>query len=593
MKKIKFILIMIFLCLLLNNSFAVNYDINEKLIAVILPFSSAFKGIAVEQQNAINLFLEENNKYQIVYKDSKSDAIGAVEAFNELLKMEKPPFAVISCASWVASALHPLAAKEGIFHIVIASANFQRSIPHHTIRFTIDGSQEEKQLANYLTNFNNIAIYYMNNSYGIGWQKNIKDNLGNKVGKEISYDPMKKDFIQDLEIIAETTPDALVLLSASKAAIIAKEAREMGIEAQFVGTRPIERPELLKEAEFTNGLVYTYPTYDQANPMLKKYKARYGMEPTIFGVEAYESIKCLVAASEDTDKSAEKLFNWFANKVITGALGEVHFDENGDAHYPYMYKQIVNGEFVTAEFQYKLLLQSAKQEIDNTFSIMDSAVKQSAKNLSKSGIIGDEVTKELESLFKKTEFAYDVVTVDKSGIIRSVYPSEYSNIIGSNIMNQPQIIKLHKTQKPVVSEAIETVEGFTGFDLEYPVFDDEKKFIGSVSVLTQPDFFEKVISQKISNFPVEIWIMQKDGTIVYDVNDEEIGLNIFEDEIYAPYKSLKEVAKNMAVEPSGEGKYFFLDTKMNETKLKKLIWTTISLHGTEFRLALSHISNDL
>ena len=565
---------------------------DQKLVGVILPFSSAFTNIANEQKNAIELAVKEFDDIKVIYKDSKTDEAGAIEAFNKFTNMENSPFAIISCASWVATALHPLAAKEDIFHIVIGSAIIERTQPKHTVRFTLDANQEEKQLANYLTKFNRVAIYNMDNGYGNNWKKIIEQHQSDKIVKAIAYNPKNKDFKDDLAEIKKANPDALVLLSAGNAAIIAKQARELGITAKFVGTRPIERPELLQETQYTDGLAYTYPSYDRYHPMIAKYTKEYGNPPTIFGVEAYDSIKSLLTAAKEGNHYPEALFDWYAGRTYIGALGEVHFDENGDANYPYMYKEISDGKFKTANFQYSLLLENARQEINKIFQHMDQNVKKTSEKLSAYGLTGKEVNKALQSLFEQNEYVYDCTTIDAKGIIKNVYPKKYEEIIGADISKQPQIARLHKTHEPVVSEAIDTVEGFLGFDLEHPIFDENGEFIGSLSVLTEPNFFDRIISQKVANFPVEMWIMQKDGTIIYDVNEEEIGQNLFTDEIYAPYKSLIKLARKMSITPQGSGEYSFLDKKLDKTVEKKIIWATIAMHGTEFRLALAHVKDD-
>jgi ABC-type branched-subunit amino acid transport system substrate-binding protein len=491
MKKFSRILICMVLVLLIGILNGVDKPKNNKLIGVILPFTSAFAGIANEQKDAIELAMQNFTDYEVIYKDSKRDAAGAVIAFNELLALDNPPFTVISCASWVATALHPLAAEANIFHIVIASANFKRTDPKHTVRFTLDASQEENQLANYLSKFQRIAIYNMDNSYGNGWKKTIEINFKDKIVKAIAYNPQHKDFKNDLLEMKNVKPDALVMLSAGNGALIAKQARQLGITAQFIGTRPIERPELLVEAEFTNGLVFTYPTYDVNHPMLTLFTKTYGIAPTIFGVEAYTSINSLIIAANLGNLSTSALFDWYAGKTYTGALGEIHFDETGDAHYPYMYKEISDGEFITAPFQFEMLLNDAKQEIEKTFKQID------------------------------------------------------------------------KNERQAVNE------------------------------LSDPSFFEKIISRKVTNFPIEMWIMKKDGTIIYDDNKSEIGLNIFSNEIYAAYPSLVKMARTMSSTNNGKGEYTFLDVKMKENVTKKIIWATIILNDIEYRLALTHIKNNI
>ena len=457
---------------------------NDKLVAVILPFTSAFAGIANEQKEAIELAMQNYPGYDVFFKDSKSDAAGAVVAFKELMNLEKPPFAVISCASWVATALHPLAAEADIFHIVIASASFSRTVPKHTVRFTLDASMEEKQLANYLSKFQRIAIYHMDNSYGNGWKKTIETNFGDKIVKAIAYNPQHKDFKNDLLEIKKPNPDALVLLSAGNGALIAKQAREIGITAQFVGTRPIERPDLLVEAKYTNGLVFTYPTYDIHNPMIATFAKAYGSDPTIFGVEAFAAFTSLIISAQEGNLTTSSLFDWYAGSAYIGVLGQVHFDEKGDAQYPYMYKAIANGKFITAPFQYKLLLENAAQEIEKAFQ---------QKNL-------------------KVE-----------------------------------------------------------------------------DIINEPDLIHQIISRKVSNFPIEMWIMQEDGKIIYDDNKFEIGKNILKDEFYSAYPAFVKVAETIATNSNGSGEYVFADDKSKVSVSRKVVWTTITLQDKDFRLALSHI----
>jgi ABC-type branched-subunit amino acid transport system substrate-binding protein len=130
----------------------------------------------------------------------------------------------------------------------------------------------------------------MDNGYGNNWEKIIEQCLSDKIVKAIAYNPKNKDFKDDLAEIKKANPDALVLLSAGNAAIIAKQAREVGITAKFVGTRPIERPELLQETQYTDGLVYTYPSYDRHHPMIAKYTKEYGNHLRCGSLRFYEKL---------------------------------------------------------------------------------------------------------------------------------------------------------------------------------------------------------------------------------------------------------------------------------------------------------------
>jgi alpha-acetolactate decarboxylase len=237
---------------------------------------------------------------------------------------------------------------------------------------------------------------------------------------------------------------------------------------------------------------------------------------------------------------------------------------------------------------YKEILNLINEEIKNQLTKMDEKLKINSKKLSSVDITSNEAFKILEKICNKNQYAYDCSTIDTQGIIRQIAPKEYSNFIGADISKQEQIIRLHKNKKPVISNAIQTVEGFQAFDLEYPIFDNKNMFIGSISILTKPDFFAEIIKPKIKEDSVEVCIMQLDGKILYDINQEEIGKYLFEDDLYKQFPSLLKVGEEIVKNKTGESEYQFLDKQMKQVVKKKILWNTIKLHGTQFRITLAY-----
>lgn len=562
-------------------------DSGKPVIGIILPFSSAFTDIALEQEKAINLGAKKYlENYEIIFKDGGADKQSAVKAFQELVRSEDKLYTVISCSSWASDAIHPLAADENIFHIAIGSAALNRKAENSTVRFTLDAAQEQRQLNEYLESFERIAVMGMDNDLGKSWIKMLKNRFSDKIIAEHVYDPQELDIKTKLDDIKNNKPDALVLISAGEAAEIAKKARQSGIDSQLVGTRPIQRSELLKEPEYTNGLVYTYPSYNFDHSFITDYEEIHQEETGFFGVEAFDAVTTLSQAMEKGLSSPDELFHWYAGKIFTGALGRVEFNAQGDASYPYLYKEISQGEFKVAEFQFPMLLESTRKQLEEIFMQMDQSIAKAAQKLSDTGLKGTEATKILEELYRQNPYAYNSVSIDKQGIIVNVAPDSYNEVIGKDISSQEQIIRLHETHKPVLSQAIPMVEGFVSIDLEHPVYDSHNEFIGSVSILMKPEFFASVIEQKVYNFPVEMLVLQTDGTIIYEINKEEIGKNAFDDPMYEEFPSVIKVARKMVIEPEAQAQYHFMNKYMEQVVEKNIIWTTIGLHGTEYRLAL-------
>ncbi len=239
-----------------------------------------------------------------------------------------------------------------------------------------------------------------------------------------------------------------------------------------------------------------------------------------------------------------------------------------------------------------MLLYQTANKIRYILHEMHESLEAAKDELSAVGIQGEKATAVLQKLYEANKYAFDCATINPEGVIVGVAPKEMSNILGMDISHQEQVKRMEKTHEPVVSTAIDAVEGFVGFDLEHPVFNQKGLYIGSVSILTEPDFWGSVITRKVDNFPVEIWMMQKDGRIIYDTNPEEIGRNLFTDKLYADYPSLIAVGREMAKSAEGQSHYMFLDKNLRKTVRKELIWTTVELHGTEFRLALAYLKKD-
>jgi ABC-type branched-subunit amino acid transport system substrate-binding protein len=120
----------------------------------------------------------------------------------------------------------------------------------------------------------------------------------------------------------------------------------MGIRAQLVGTRPIETPDLIADPVAVEGLVYTYPSFNSSHPFVEEYAARYGRLPTVFAAEAYDAITTLAQAASECGIDTACIHGWYRGRAYDGALGHVVFDNNGDAHYPLLLKEVRSGAFV-------------------------------------------------------------------------------------------------------------------------------------------------------------------------------------------------------------------------------------------------------
>lgn len=228
-----------------------------------------------------------------------------------------------------------------------------------------------------------------------------------------------------------------------------------------------------------------------------------------------------------------------------------------------------------------------QSEIQGRLSDQDAIAKNAAIQLSRTGLNGDGAREILRGL-TDTGF-HEATTISPDGLIIAAEPSAFKAWEGANI-SDPQWTEFLKSKAPVQTGVFRAVEGYDAFAFIYPVISPEGEFLGALSALIRPgEFVASIIDPKLNGTPYSAWIMQKDGLVVYDPDLSQEGLMLFQDPLYQPYPSLLEIGKRMVANRSGKGSYYFLNREHNQNVTKDVYWTTLGLHGNEWRLAVTRV----
>ncbi|WP_035256615.1 cache domain-containing protein [Desulfatirhabdium butyrativorans] len=235
------------------------------------------------------------------------------------------------------------------------------------------------------------------------------------------------------------------------------------------------------------------------------------------------------------------------------------------------------------------ILKEVHRKIHAEFQVLDFAMKATAQQLGASGLTGDGASASLAELCEKFAFAVDCAAVDPKGKMVTVAPPAYKHLEGTDIGTQEQVRAVIQRHKPIMSEVFRAVEGFDAVDVEYPVFDPQGKYIGSASLLFKAEaFFGQVLPPLTKNIPVAIWVMEKGGRIIYDVDAAEIGLNLFASPIFQPYPQLRKIGRRISASREGSGSYQYKVSGENAVVPKSAYWKTVTLYGTEWRVVGVH-----
>ena len=254
--------------------------------------------------------------------------------------------------STVALAGAPILNKAGLVQIAIgATAPAYTDAGPYSFRVVPTDTWQGRFIAKWATDqkkWKKYATIYVNDDYGRGlndvFVKAMKE-LGMPEGAIVAseaYQPNDTDFTVQLSKIKGLKADALFIAGHYKeGALIARQAQELGLGVQILGTDGIGHPEYIKVAgKAAEGTVYSgYFSLDDKRPYIQKwaaeFKKKYGNDPGLVEGLANDCVILVAKAIELGGANREGIAKALAGigttyPSVMGALGENKFDANGD-----------------------------------------------------------------------------------------------------------------------------------------------------------------------------------------------------------------------------------------------------------------------
>lgn len=204
-----------------------------------------------------------------------------------------------------------------------------------------------------------VAVMRANNRYGrVGTLhfNRSATRIGFPVIIEERFNDGETDFKERLERIKKTSPDAILIWgNAKESALILQQLRDLDMDQPVYASDRIVNPEFLKLAgNLAEGIVTTCQyNPDSDDPKLKAFKAsyikRFGMEPDVFAVHAFDGMNILIEAVKKAGLNRVLIRDVLTdNKTFQGyqgASGPVIFDGTWNNVRPIFIAEIINGKF--------------------------------------------------------------------------------------------------------------------------------------------------------------------------------------------------------------------------------------------------------
>jgi len=300
-------------------------------------------------------------KLEIVYGDSRGLPREGVAAVNKLIQIDKVPAFLATMSGVVMSAI-PIAESNKVVLLNTAALNpgIREGGDYIFSNMTL-GDLEGMVRSEFCfkqLGYRKMAIFNVNNEFGNSvrdvvikeWKK-----FGGTLTATESYEQGARDFRTQLVKAAQSNPEVIDLIGYyAEMGLIVKQAREMGIKAQFVSYAGITSEKFIEiTGEAGEGVIATQVGWDHTDPapqvqeFIRNYRKKYNRDAELYGATAFDGIKLIALAIQNGDATAEGIKKaLYKVKDFPGVTGKTTFDSDGIAVKPVNFTILKNGKFV-------------------------------------------------------------------------------------------------------------------------------------------------------------------------------------------------------------------------------------------------------
>ena len=286
---------------------------------------------------------------RLIYQDSAGDPKTGISAFNQILSGRKPPV-VISSISSVSNAILPIAQDQKVSIVMLAV-----SLPditdksEYAYRFNVGSEDEAEVMARFIAmqkKLNRIAVYFINDEFGLGAIKTFKEEYGKYGGAIVwqeSYASDATEHRSTLSKVPSTQAQGVYVIGYTRASALAiKQLRELNIKLPIFANMALTVPsftQLIGDA--LDGVYFTTNNFDVStdDPLVtrfvQEYRQTYNEAPTFFSAFAYDSLQVIAESlrQQGLDPSEIKAFIASQSK-FKGVMGEFSVDDKRNFRFP-------------------------------------------------------------------------------------------------------------------------------------------------------------------------------------------------------------------------------------------------------------------
>jgi branched-chain amino acid transport system substrate-binding protein len=342
-------------------------------IGVILPLTGEAAYLGNSVKNGMDLAFNQSDStlesgginVNLLYEDSRDKVADAVSAYTKLTTIDKAQIIVCVSAGW--KALIPRASEDSVILLCTAvSPSKVASQSDWAFRFFVSADSDASLMARFaaeVLKINRAAVLFVNDEFGNSYSDVFANEFSSKGGHIVAaeaFSPAETSFKPLLARIRSQSPQALYFLAyGNNMALVPKQMAEMGLDWQILSIGTISQPDIMNDAgESINGAYYTsteFNTFAPATPQLQEFvtafSQTFGQPPVFFEVFGYDAVGILTQAISQHGGSAQSIREGLSGLTdYPGASGNISFDDEGEAIFPVVVRQIQDGSYIDAGF---------------------------------------------------------------------------------------------------------------------------------------------------------------------------------------------------------------------------------------------------
>lgn len=346
-------------------------DVEKIKIGAILPLTGDNAVYGMEIKKGIELGAEVINRnggingraLTIIFEDDQANPQKSISAYKKLTQVDEVPLILGGVFSASSLAIAPLAQRDKIVLLspTSSSVDLTNAGPWF-FRIYPSDTYDGVFLANFaFNNFKarNAAVLYLQVSSTTAIAKVLEDkfsSLGGKIALSEGHAEGTTDFRVTLSRLKDIKADIVFLPSYLKEmAIILKQAKELGVNTQFLSISTFNDPKILELAgNAAENVLFSTPYFDPTaldkltQSFVSSFRTKYNETPNIWAGYGYDVVRVAAKGIEAASIPLEPEGIREALSHISGfpgVTGVITFDVNGDVEKELNVLIVKNGQF--------------------------------------------------------------------------------------------------------------------------------------------------------------------------------------------------------------------------------------------------------